>query len=201
MDMNKNYNTDTLDAIFEDAAIEMTFRDLKAGMDRFFEMMNATTRLTNLIRTESELKKHHRAYLHIREEINGLVETISDMISETITELNNKEHIYRVRNAYSESDAPKQNCDSITIPTEKYDVMVDDLLTMAEMIDLLTELRTQDIRFMEEMSKCIPAFAECQKERMDLFREAAAEAEDIYDRWADELGMDEDYEPDEYFSD
>ena len=37
--------------------------------------------------------------------------------------------------------------------------------------------------------------------RLSLYREAAKEAESIIDRWEDELDEDEDYEPDEYFSD
>ena len=35
----------------------------------------------------------------------------------------------------------------------------------------------------------------------DSYREAAKEAEEIFDRWADEIDdLDEDYEPDEFFS-
>ena len=47
-----------------------------------------------------------------------------------------------------------------------------------------------------------------EKNRLRLYREAAKEAEDIFDRWADEIDdldedftEDEDYEPDEYYSD
>ena len=47
--------------------------------------------------------------------------------------------------------------------------------------------------------KFIPAYAAYERNRLSLYREAAKEAESIIDRWEDEL--DEDYEPDEYFSD
>ena len=57
-------------------------------------------------------------------------------------------------------------------------------------------------------SKFIPAFAAFEKNRLSLYREAAKEAEKIFDRWADEIDdldedfmEDEDYEPDEYYSD
>ena len=47
-----------------------------------------------------------------------------------------------------------------------------------------------------------------EKKRLSLYREAAKEAEEIFDRWADEIDdldkdfmEDEDYEPDEYYSD
>ena len=46
------------------------------------------------------------------------------------------------------------------------------------------------------------------KNRLSLYRDAAKEAEEIFDRWADEIDdldedfmEDEDYEPDEYYSD
>ena len=40
------------------------------------------------------------------------------------------------------------------------------------------------------------------RNRLSLYREAAKEAEEIFDRWADEIDdLDEDYEPDEFFSD
>lgn len=45
----------------------------------------------------------------------------------------------------------------------------------------------------------MPAFAAFEKNRLSLYREAAKEAEDILNRWEDEI--DEDDEPDEYFSD
>lgn len=44
-------------------------------------------------------------------------------------------------------------------------------------------------------------YAAYERNRLSLYREAAKEAEDIIDRWEDELDDDEDYEPDEYFSD
>ena len=57
-------------------------------------------------------------------------------------------------------------------------------------------------------SKFVPAFAAFEKNRLSLYREAAKEAEEIFDRWADEIDdldedfmEDEDYEPDEYYSD
>ena len=44
-------------------------------------------------------------------------------------------------------------------------------------------------------------YAAYERNRLSLYREAAKEAESIIDRWEDELDDDEDYEPDEYFSD
>ena len=88
---------------------------------------------------------------------------------------------------------------SITIPKDKYDLMIEDLLTMAELLDMVADMRTKDVRAIQEFGKYIPAFAAFEKNRLSLYREAAKEAEDILNRWDDEI--DEDDEPDEYFSD
>ena len=98
--------------------------------------------------------------------------------------------------------------------------MIEDLLTMAELIDMVSDMRTKDVRAIQEFGKFIPAYAAYERNRLSLYREAAKEAEsiidrwedeldedaakeaeDIIDRWEDELDEDEDYEPDEYFSD
>ena len=57
----------------------------------------------------------------------------------------------------------------------------------------------KDVRAIQEFGKYVPAFAAFEKNRLRLYREAAQEAEDILNRWEDEI--DEDDEPDEYFSD
>ena len=91
---------------------------------------------------------------------------------------------------------------------EVYELMIDDLLTMSEIIQCVADMRTQDVKAIREFGKFIPAFAAFEKNRLRLYREAAKEAEEIFDRWADEIDdldedfmEDEDYEPDEYYSD
>mgnify|MGYP002605015946 CR=1 FL=1 len=97
---------------------------------------------------------------------------------------------------------------TVTIAKEDYETMIDDLLTMSEIIQCVADMRTQDMRAIREFGKFVPAFAAFEKNRLSLYREAAKEAEEIFDRWADEIdGLDEDfmededYEPDEYYSD
>ena len=89
--------------------------------------------------------------------------------------------------AFDMDEEDENEDDFVTIPKEKYDSMIEDLLTMAELIDMVSDMRTKDVRAIQEFGKFI--------------REAAKEAESIIDRWEDELDEDEDYEPDEYFSD
>ena len=92
--------------------------------------------------------------------------------------------------------------ETVTIPKDEYKLMIDDLLTMSEIIQCVADMRTQDVKAIREFGKFVPAFAAFEKNRLSLYREAAKEAEEIFDRWADEIDdLDEDYEPDEFFSD
>ena len=65
--------------------------------------------------------------------------------------------------------------------------MIDDLLTMSEISQCVADMRTQDVKAIREFGKFVPAFAAYEKNRLSLYREAAKEAEEIFDRWADEI--------------
>ena len=208
--MDKNYNTNMdckrmmaeFTEAFGDAAVEMTFREVVKGMDSFFGLMGMTIELVNLIRKEEELKKHHRAYLHVRAEIENRADAVMELIAGIVDELNAKEHFYQVsaEGAIPFAEAEDEG-EAVTIPKDKYDLMIEDLLTMAELLGMVADMRTKDVRAIQEFGKFIPAYAAYERNRLSLYREAAKEAESIIDRWEDELDEDEDYEPDEYFSD
>lgn len=206
--MDKNYNTNMdckrmmaeFTEAFGDAAVEMTFREVVKGMDSFFGLMGMTIELVNLIHKEEELKKHHRAYLHVRAEIEKRTDAVMELIAGIVDELNAKEHFYHVstEGAFPFAKAEDEG-EAVTIPKDKYDLMIEDLLTMAELLGMVADMRTKDVRAIQEFGKYVPAFAAFEKNRLRLYREAAQEAEDILNRWEDEI--DEDDEPDEYFSD
>ena len=206
--MDKNYNTNMdckrmmaeFTEAFGDAAGEMTFREVVKGMDSFFGLMGMTIELVNLIRKEEELKKHDRAYLHVRAEIENRADAVMELIAGIVDELNAKEHFYHVsaEGAFPFAKAEDEG-EAVTIPKDKYDLMIEDLLTMAELLGMVADMRTKDVRAIQEFGKYVPAFAAFEKNRLSLYREAAKEAEDILTRWEDEI--DEDDEPDEYFSD
>lgn len=192
--MNKNFvvGTDELTELFGDAKVELPFRDMAEGMDRFFGLVELTVELVNLLRVEDDLKKRHRAYLHVREKINRCADKTVEFISGVLTDLEGKEHIYDVTDS---PFAAVDEEDTVTIPKEKYNLMVEDILTMAELIDMVSDMRTNDLRCIREMGKFLPAYAAYEDSRLSLYRDAAKEAEDIMNRW------DDDYEPDEFFSD
>lgn len=190
---------------FGDSKVRMTFRDVKEGMDSYFGLISMTADLIKLIREEETLRKHHRAYLHVREDIlEGCNELMAHINAELVKHSGGK-HFGYIPKSESNDSYPFAEADddedeeTVTISKKQYEDMIDDLLTMAELIDMVSDMRTKDIHFIQEMAKLMPTYAEYEKSRLAIYREAAKDAEAIFDRWKDEL--DECYEPYEYFSD
>ena len=175
-------------------------------------LFKALWELTDLIRLESNLKKHHRAYLHVREDIDEKVKEARQIMTKVSVDMIG--FYFKVdvpESSNSDENTPFADAaddEAVSIPKDKYELMIDDLLTMSEIIQCVADMRTQDVKAIREFGKFVPAFAAFEKNRLSLYREAAKEAEEIFDRWADEIDdldedftEDEDYEPDEYYSD
>ena len=208
--MNKNFNTKNITEEIKDVPVNTTMGGVTKLLDLLFEVIDMNADLIALIREEAEPKKHHRAYLHIREELEGCTDWTSTRMQGILEEtrgcviglMQDVHKTFRAREHEADDD------DTVTIAKEDYDTMIDDLLTMSETIQCVADMRTQDMRAIREFGKFVPAFAAFEKNRLSLYRDAAKEAEEIFDRWADEIDdldedfmEDEDYEPDEYYSD
>lgn len=203
--MNKNFNTKNIIEEIKDVPVNTTMGGVTKLLDLLFEVIDMNADLIALIREEAELKKHHRAYLHIREELEDCTDRTStrmqDILEETrgcvIGLMQDVHKTFRAREQETDDD------DTVTIAKEDYDTMIDDLLTMSEIIQCVADMRTQDMKAIREFGKFVPAFAAFEKNRLSLYREAAKEAEEIFDRWADCVDEEDedDYEPDEFFSD
>ena len=203
--MNKNFNTKNITEEIKDVPVNTTMGGVTKLLDLLFEVIDMNADLIALIREEAELKKHHRAYLHIREELEDCTDRTStrmqDILEETrgcvIGLMQDVHKTFRAREQEADDD------DTVTIAKEDYDTMIDDLLTMSEIIQCVADMRTQDMKAIREFGKFVPAFAAFEKNRLSLYRKAAKEAEEIFDRWADCVDEEDedDYEPDEFFSD
>lgn len=203
--MNKNFNTKNITEEIKDVPVNTTMGGVTKLLDLLFEVIDMNADLIALIREEAELKKHHRAYLHIREELEDCTDWTStrmqDILEETrgcvIGLMQDVHKTFRAREQEGDDD------DNVTIAKEDYDTMIVDLLTMSEIIQCVADMRTQDMDAIREFGKFVPAFAAFEKNRLSLYREAAKEAEEIFNRWADcvEEEDKDDYEPDEFFSD
>lgn len=212
--------------------ITISAKDAAAYMENTKSLFKALWELTDLIREESKLKQHHRAYLHVRDNIDEKVKEAREIMFKVSgdmvrTAFASKQHEETAdceecvcsdcpHDCLSCKDSPcsdsrdtgndtpfaeaeDEDDASILLSQRMYDDMIDDLLTMAELIDMVCDMRTADVKAIRELSKYIPGFAAFEKNRFSVYRDAAKEAEDIINRWDEELnGSDE---PDEYFSD
>lgn len=187
--------------------ITMSYADGIEYTENTEALFKALWELTDLIRQESELKKHHRAYLHVREAIDEKVteaRKIMIKVCVDMIELPFKVKVSDCEQCDKETPfADTDESETVTISKEDYDCMIDDLLTMSEIIQMVSGMRTQDEKALHKLSEYIPDFASYEHNRLCLYREAEKEAEEIFDRWADCVDEDEedDYEPEEYFSD
>ena len=202
MNKNKDFKNNNLNKLLDsqiEGEVRMSFADCMEGIEAFFTMMTQSVALVNLIREEETLRKHHRAYLHVRDEIMHCADETMDFLY-ALTENMEKRYVdVEVETSKSKED---KDGGTVILSKEDYDLMVEDLLTMAELIDMVCSMRSKDVRAIHEFSKFVPAFAAYEKSRLPVYRDAAREAEDIINRWEDELNEDdEDDEPDEYFSD
>ena len=213
--MNKNFNLENAKSIIAEASgvpVNTTFGSITKPIDLLLEVIDMSANLIALIHEETELKKHHRAYLHVHEELEDCADQMAERMQEIFDEttdcviklMKDVHETFRVR----KQEAAEDDADTVTIAKEDYETMIDDLLTMSEIIQCVADMRTQDVKAIREFGKFVPAFAVFEKNRLSLYREAAKEAEEIFDRWADEIDdldedfmEDEDYEPDEYYSD
>ena len=205
----KENNTMKNDATICVSAIEAN-RHLKNQRD----LIEGYFTLVSLIKMESELKKHHRAYLHIREKIDALIEKqhprVLDIAADTFKALSggSREDLIEqddcsdcICNSCICEDCPDSPCydydDSfplaeadeeripVVFPKEDFEVMVEDLLTMAELVSMVSEMRQCDMKAIRELSKLVPAFADFERERMCVYEDAAAEADEVLSRWED----------------
>ena len=203
--MNKNFNTKNITEEIKDVPVNTTMGGVTKLLDLLLEVIDMNADLIALIREEAELKKHHRAYLHIREELEDCTDWTSTRMQGILEEtrgciiglMQDVHKTFHAREQKADDD------DTVTIAKEDYDTMIDDLLTMSEIIQCVADMRTQDMKAIREFGKFVPAFAAFEKNRLSLYREAAKEAEEIFDRWADRVDEEDedDYEPDEFFSD
>ena len=202
--MDKNFNLENAKSIIAEASgvpVNTTFGSITKPIDLLLEVIDMSADLIAL-----------RAYLHVHEELEDCADEMAVRMQEIFDEttdcviglMKDVHETFRVR----KQEAAEDDADTVTIAKEDYETMIDDLLTMSEIIQCVADMRTQDVKAIREFGKFVPAFAAFEKNRLSLYRDAAKEAEEIFDRWADEIDdldedftEDEDYEPDEYYSD
>lgn len=187
---------------FGDNKVQMTFRNVKEGMDSYFSLISMTADLIKLIREEETLRKHHRAYLHVREDILESSNELMAFLNAALMKCGEGKHIGYIPKSECNDGYPFAVVDEdddedalVVIAKSDYDSLIEDILTLAELVTMVTEMRTRDLKSIKELSKFIPAFAAFERNRISVYKDARIEADEIIDC------LDDMEEPYEYFSD
>lgn len=87
--MNKNFNLENAKSIIAEASgvpVNTTFGSITKPIDLLLEVIDMSADLIALIHEETELKKHHRAYLHVHEELEDCADQMAERMQEIFDE-------------------------------------------------------------------------------------------------------------------
>lgn len=143
-----------------------------------FGMLN---NLISVYEKESDLKKRHQAYLHVREMADdmckiyscimvGMEEHWRSVFALLLGETEKKEAVQR-----EECEIQKPD-NSVTIGIEEYEDMVDDALCLAECIDVLAVT-------IKELLELFPVSEELKKNCTSICDDARNLADSVVDDW------------------
>ncbi len=82
-----------------------------------------------------------------------------------------------------EKEVPDRDAPMICMSAKHFGVLIDDLLTLAELLDKVAEMRRTDYDLIHEYGRFIPAFAAFEHDRLDVYDDARAEADRIAEKW------------------
>ncbi len=212
----KNHNINT------EATISVSLVDINRYLRNMRDLLEVHFKLIDLFHKEDELKKHHRAYLHVREQIEDTIRETDPVITNIAAQIIMTLRSITPENLIKDTDSECRDCRCagcdvdcrecpdapcsdfgdeddkdgiICLDMDTYNQLIDDALTLAELVQMVTEMRREDYGFIHRYGKLFPAFAAFERDRLNVYKDAQAEADEIMDRWDD---MEE---PEEYFSD
>ena len=170
--MDKNFNLENAKSLIAEASgvpVNTTFGSITKPIDLLLEVIDMSADLIALIHEETELKKHHRAYLHVNEELEDCADEMAERMQEIFDEttdcviglMKDVHETFRIR----KQKATEDDADTVTIAKEDYETMIDDLLTMSEIIQCVADMRTQDMRAIRQIPRHLPVFGRIQETR------------------------------------
>lgn len=119
-------------------------------------------RLISFYQTESDLKRHHRAYLHVRDEAENIIEEDIKEIKEILDILNGMEEPTEVQ--------------TVILTKSTFDQLKQDLITLTDTIDNLINLQ-------KAKTITIPP-----KTIQKILKQAKEESDTIFRRWDKDYG-------------
>jgi hypothetical protein len=180
--------------------------ELYSLLEDYHEIFSMYRELERLVLEESRLKKHHRAYIHVSEEIEEVVRrNRMKLIEKAGTNVNDylgSRNAASAKREKSECEScPCNGCDScgdcavspcfteeaqedaiVTMSKTDFDGLIDDVLTLAELVDMVCYFRCEDLTTLKKYGKLIPELAEYEKSRVKLYKDCTFEAESVMDK-------------------
>lgn len=161
-----------------DTKLRIPVKDMVKGFRWLDELMTMHIDLLALISEETRLKKHHRPYLYVREEIEACAEENYMTLERILDEMCGSDF------AKSDEDSDDENI-PVSISRKDFDTMVDDVLTLADLLDTVCGFRGGDLRLLDKYTKAIPELGKFKTHRSGFYQDCAREAEEILTRWED----------------
>lgn len=223
--------------------ISVPVEDANRYLKNMNDLLDAHFTLIDLFQQEEKLKKHHRPYLHVREQIAETIEKTHPILLDIAVQLIADDADFIDCDDGNGEDVPDFEddlecvCDScpcgmceveclhcqfhphcpdlsatedeyskeamksgLTSPTgdfEEYlnapdgslvlmkkgdcDTLLNAILMLAEQVRMVTEMRCEDYDFIDKYAKYFPAFAAFEHDRLNVYKDARFEADEITD--------------------
>ncbi|MCC8196565.1 MAG: hypothetical protein LIO49_07185 [Ruminococcus sp.] len=155
--------------------VTLSLEDVMEGTTKYFELIGITMNLIDLIKKEDELKKHHRAYLHVHDELVRAADAVMDAISEQLAEedTHSVDRYQRLPFAVIEEDDDED--DLVVVKKTDFDIMIDDIITLVELVSTVTEMRMEDTRELKRYG----GFYLFMRNRLNVYEDACNKADEI----------------------
>ena len=195
MKLNSDMMKNVMEMI-ESKPVEIPFKLIVAGMDSYFAMIEYLIRINDMVEEEARLKRKHRAYLYVHEQ---LVEYCDDAMSFIYDELLKCADLIGMPDIEDEDiDFPfnflADNA-SDKVDRELYEQAVSDAMKLSEFVEDFADGAIIDLIMIKA---CPEKYPHVDMKRIDdklaYYSEAMDLAEDIACRYCDEEDI-------EYFSD
>jgi len=194
MKLNSDMMKNVMEMV-ESKPVEIPFKLIVAGMDSYFAMIEHLIRINDMVEEEARLKRKHRAYLHVHEQ---LVEYCDDAMSFIYDELLKCADIVGMPDIEDEEIEFPFNflADNAADKVDRalYEQAVSDVMKLSEFVEDFTDGEICKLIMMKARPEDFPNVdPDYVNAKLAYYWEAADLAEDVHCRYEEE--------PCEYFSD
>ena len=151
-----------------ESMISMLFGDVTA-------LYGMLARMISMYALESELKKHHKAYLHVRDEADELCQVYSCVLSAMKKRWNNV-LLQEIGKDAFKNEPEKKAQSGVLMSNESFENIMDDTLCLTECIDVLSDN-------LESLVKAVALPETIKSQYVNITNSARAVADDVLERW------------------